>query len=80
MKNNTCIVLLAVNSTNDRTTIEKFENYHFKTLQQAKEHFNYEGCEDFEIMPISDFMDLSNNEEFYAANYWLGYITIEETF
>ena len=81
MKNKTCIVLLPIeNNSNKRKQLENFENYHFSNKEEAEENFIQIGCEDVEILSISDFMDLSNNEEFYPINYWIGYITIEETF
>jgi len=31
------------------------------------------------VLPISDFMDLCNNEEFEESGSWIGYVTIEVT-
>jgi len=79
MKNNTYIVLLPIeNRSNSRKQLEIFENEDFETIKQAINYLLNFGCEDFLILPISDFMDSCNNEDFNPNYYWVGYITILE--
>jgi len=79
MKNHTYIILLDVEeNSNGRTVLEGFENETFENKNQAIEYINEEGCKDFLIMPISEFMDMVNDEEFIEENWWLGYINILE--
>jgi hypothetical protein len=79
MKNHTYIVLLPIeNGHNSRTQLEKFENESFQTIKDAKKFLFDFGCEYFLLMPISDFMEDCNDEDFNPNYYWLGYITILE--
>lgn len=78
MKNNTYIILLPIQNGNCRTQLECFENETFENKNHAIEYINNEGCKDFLIMPISEFMDFSNDEIFNPNQFWLGYINILE--
>jgi len=79
MKNNTYIILLDVEeNSNGRGFLESIENEIFNNKNHVVEYIKNEDVKDFKIMPISEFMDMCNDEEFIEENYWLGYINILE--
>jgi len=79
MKNHTYIILLDVaNNPDGKRQLDGFENETFENKSKAIEYINEEGCNDFEIYNLSDFMDLCNDELFEPNEFWLGYINILE--
>jgi hypothetical protein len=67
------IVLLPVNTYDRRNNAEAYENSVFETIDEARKVFGDKG----EIYPLTDFMDMCNDEEFNPDDYWVTYIAIK---
>ena len=71
----TCIILIPVENSNARKICERIE----ATIvnEDVDNEINDLNDVEYDMYPISDFMDLSNNQDINLENYFITYIYIK---